>query len=238
MKAPAKLSSQDRRTAIIRAVRRVFAEKGFDGTTTRELADAAGISEGLLFKHFPKKETLFAAMQEACCSEEDLGIFERIKALDSSASTLVLLVHFLVSRIIRGCKIPDSDQAILNRLILRSLADDGEFARILLARVGREWIPKVKKCIDAAIAEGNAMEGPVQPRLSGWLTHHVAAMIMLHLLPSASVVDYGMSEDQLVEQTVWFTLRGMGLKEKAIARYYNPKALALFNDDVKVSTYL
>jgi AcrR family transcriptional regulator len=228
MKAPAKLSSEDRRAAIIKAVRRVFAEKGFDGTTTRELAEAADISEGLLFKHFPKKETLFAAMQEACCSEEDLGTFARIKALEPSASTLVLMVHFLVSRIVGGCKIPDSDQAILNRLILRSLAGDGEFARVLLARIGREWVPKVKKCIVAAIAAGDAIEGFVQPRLSGWLTHHVAAMIMLHLLPAVSVVDYGMPEDQLVEQTVWFALRGMGLKEKAIARYYNPKALALF----------
>jgi AcrR family transcriptional regulator len=228
MKAPAKLSSEDRRAAIIKSVRRVFAEKGFDGTTTRELADAAGISEGLLFKHFPKKEALFTAMQEACCSEEDLGIFARIKALDASASTLVLLVHFLVSRIVGGCKAPDSDQAILNRLMLRSLADDGEFAGVLLARVGSEWIPKVRKCIAAAVAAGDAIEGFVKPQLSGWLTHHVAAMIMLHLLPTASVVDYGMSEEQLVEQTVWFALRGMGLKEKAIARHYNPRALALF----------
>jgi AcrR family transcriptional regulator len=228
MKTLTKLSGEDRRAAIIKAVRRVFAEKGFDGTTTRELADAAGISEGLLFKHFPKKETLFTAMQADCCTEEDLGIFERIKALEPSASTLVLLVHFLVSRIVGGCKRRDSDQAILNRLMLRSLADDGEFAQVLLGRVGREWIPKVKKCILAAIAEGDAVDGFVQPRLSGWLTHHVAAMIMLNLLPSRSVVDYHMSEFQLVEQTVWFALRGMGLKEKAIKRYYNPKALALF----------
>jgi hypothetical protein len=69
----------------------------------------------------------------------------------------------------------------------------------------------------------------VQARVSGWLTHHVAAMIMLHLLPSASVVDYSMSQDQLVQQTVWFGLRGMGLKEKAISQYYNPKAMALFD---------
>ena len=228
MKAPAKLSSEDRRAAIIKAVRRVFAEKGFDGTTTRELADAAGVSEGLLFKHFPNKEALFTAMQEACCTEEDLGIFERIKALEPSASTLVLMVHFLVSRIVGGCKRRDSDQSILNRLMLRSLADDGEFAKVLLARVGREWIPKVEECIAAALAAGDAVDGNVQPRFSGWLTHHVAAMIMLNLLPRASVVDYRMSELQLVEQTVWFALRGMGLKEKAIKRYYNPKAMALF----------
>src|ERR1700733_6852897 len=156
MKAPAKLSSEDRRAAIIRAVRRVFAEKGFDGTTTRELADAAGVSEGLLFKHFPNKEALFTAMQAACCTEEDLGIFERIKALEPSASTLVLLVPFLFSRIVVGSLPRNSEQSILNRLMLRSLADDGEFARVLLARVGREWIGKVDECITAAIAKGDA----------------------------------------------------------------------------------
>jgi hypothetical protein len=51
---------------------------------------------------------------------------------------------------------------------------------------------------------------------------------MLHLLPATPVVDYGMPRDQLVEQAVWFTLRGLGLKEEAIQRYYNPKALVLF----------
>jgi len=224
----AKLSSEDRRAAIVKAVRRVFAEKGFDGTTTRELADAAGVSEALLFKHFPNKEALFTAMQAACCTEEDVGIFERIKALEPSASTLVLLVHFLVSRIVGGSKPRHSDQAIVNRLMLRSLADDGEFAQVLLARVAHEWIPKVEECIAAAIAAGDAVDGFVQPHLSGWLTHHVAAMLMLHRLPTSAVVQYAMPEAQLVEQTVWFSLRGMGLKEKTIARYYNPKALALF----------
>src|ERR1700709_527038 len=101
-RAATKMSCEERRAAIIKAVRRVFAEKGFDGTTTRELADASGISEGLLFKHFPNKAALFTAMQGDCCTEEDLGIFERIKALEPSASTLVLLVHFLTSRIVVG----------------------------------------------------------------------------------------------------------------------------------------
>jgi len=68
MKAAAKLSSEERRSAIIHAVRRVFAEKGFHGTTTRELALAAGVSEALLFKHFPNKEALFSAMLMACCT--------------------------------------------------------------------------------------------------------------------------------------------------------------------------
>jgi hypothetical protein len=36
------------------------------------------------------------------------------------------------------------------------------------------------------------------------------------------------SHEKLVEQAAWFALRGMGLKEEAIKRFYNPKSLALF----------
>jgi AcrR family transcriptional regulator len=230
MKATPKLSSEERRAAIIKAVRRLFAEKGFDGTTTRELADAAGVSEALLFKHFPNKEALFSAMQMACCNEQDHGRFERLKALEPSASTLVLMVHFLVSRIVGGCAGREDERAIQNRLMLRSLAEDGDFARILLRRLASNWIPKVEECLRAAVAAGEAVAGPVLPGLGGWFTHHLAATIMLHSLPANPVVDYGLPRDKLVEQAVWFALRGMGLREEAIKRHYNPKAMALFAD--------
>ena len=39
------------------------------------------------------------------------------------------------------------------------------------------------------------------------------ALIMTNLMPAQPVIDYGLSREQLVEQTVWFILRGMGLKE-------------------------
>src|SRR4051812_12565940 len=143
MKAPAKLTSEERRAAIVHAVRRVFAEKGFHGTTTRELAEAAGVSEALLFKHFPTKEALYSAMQLSCCTEQDVGRYERIGALEPSAATLVLLVHFLVSRIVE-CGSARDELAIQQRLMLRSLAEDGEFARLLLRKLATDWIPRVE----------------------------------------------------------------------------------------------
>src|SRR5437588_2066460 len=100
MKAPAKLSSEERRAAIVKAVRRLFAEKGFHGTTTRELAEAAGVSEALLFKHFPNKEALYGAMMLACSQDQRMA--ERMLSLEPSASTLVLMVHGLVSRLLGG----------------------------------------------------------------------------------------------------------------------------------------
>src|SRR5258708_19206403 len=139
MKAVAKLSSEARRSAIIKAVRRVFAEKGFHGTTTRELALAAGVSEALLFKHFPNKEALFTAMLMACCTEQEIGRFERLKELEPGSATLVLMVHTLGSFFL--CLTEDEELAIQDRLMLRSLAEDGEFARHGYGRVAEDWIP-------------------------------------------------------------------------------------------------
>ena len=53
MKAKVRISREERRKLILLRVRELFAHNGFHGVTTRELAEAAGISEGLLFKMFP-----------------------------------------------------------------------------------------------------------------------------------------------------------------------------------------
>jgi AcrR family transcriptional regulator len=228
MKATAKLSSEERRAAILKAVGRVFAEKGFHGTTTRELAKAAGVSEALLFKHFPNKEALFSAMKTACCDAEDTLRFERLSAQEPCASTLVQMVHLVASVIVRRCASRgDDERVIINRLILRSLAEDGEFARVLHRRMATEWVPKIEGCLRVAVAAGEAVEGPVRPGLGGWFSHHLAAMVGSYLLPAAAVVDYGVSAEQLVVQVAWFALRGLGLKEEAIRRYYTPEARAL-----------
>src|SRR5258708_20003763 len=99
MKITAKLSGEERRAAILKAVRQVFAEKGFDGTTTRELADAAGVSEALLFKHFPNKEALFSAMKLSCCNQQDHDRIKRLHALDPPPPPLILILHSLFSLI-------------------------------------------------------------------------------------------------------------------------------------------
>ncbi len=230
MRAASKLSGEERRAAIIQAVRRVFSEKGFHATTTRELADAAGVSEALLFKHFPTKEALFTSMQAACCNEHDQGRFDRLRSLVPSASTLVLLVHFLVSRMVGGRRSPDEEQVIQQRLMLRSLAEDGEFARLFMRRIADHWIPTIEQSLRAAIVSGEVSGDAVQPALCGWFVNHLAAMIMFNQLPEPPVVDYGASRSTLVQESVKFMLRGMGLTESSIRLHYNPEALALFEE--------
>lgn len=232
MNAVAKLSSEERRSAIIKAVRRVFAEKGFHGTTTRELARAAGVSEALLFKHFPNKEALFTAMLLACCTEQDIDRFERLKELEPSAGTLVLLVHNLVSFFLGRTGAENEELAIQDRLMLRSLAEDGEFARHVYGRLTTRWLPSVVASMKAAAAAGDAEPGPAQPDLVGWLVHSLPLMIHFLLLPANPIVNFHVQRNALVEQAVWFLLRGMGLKDSTIRRHYSKKALSILCETV------
>ncbi|HTU90218.1 MAG TPA: helix-turn-helix domain-containing protein [Gemmataceae bacterium] len=226
MKATSRLSSEERKAAIVKAVRKVFADKGFHGTTTRELAKAAGVSEALLFKHFPNKEALYSAMQMSCCYAQDPA-FERLQNLEPSTSTLVAIVHFLFSRKLGSQSTYDDDEAIQMRLMFRSLMEDGEFAHLQLRQVASRWQPRVEECLNAAIAAGDAVGRGVLPSLGAWFTHHLAVALMHYLRPARPVVEYNVPRPKLVEQAVWFTLRGLGLKEEAIKRSYNAKTLAL-----------
>lgn len=68
-----KLTAQARKEEIVQAAILLFSEKGFRGTTTKGLAKKAGVSEALLFRHFPDKKSLYqeilATKMEERCSE-------------------------------------------------------------------------------------------------------------------------------------------------------------------------
>jgi AcrR family transcriptional regulator len=226
MKRSSRLTSEERRQAIVDAVKGVFAEKGFDGTTTRELANAAGVSEALLYKHFPSKESLYAAMLDACAKGATFAEFKRILALEPSGSTLVMMVHFIISRFVQG-RTADRDKAVLDRLAVRSLLEDAQFVRLAHKKFTDAWIVKFEQCLKAAAIAGELHESSVRRDLRAWLVHHIAFALMLHLHPKVPAVDYKLSREALVEQAVWFALLGAGLKVDAIKRYYDPKALSL-----------
>jgi len=78
--APARrtrLTSGGRRSQILEAAMRVFAERGFHGVRTRELAEAAGVSEALVFRHFPTKESIVRAILD------EVGFAERIQEMEA-----------------------------------------------------------------------------------------------------------------------------------------------------------
>jgi AcrR family transcriptional regulator len=57
-----RVAAEARRAQLIEVALRLFAEQGYDGTATRDIAEAAGVAEGLLFRHFPTKRALLRAV--------------------------------------------------------------------------------------------------------------------------------------------------------------------------------
>ncbi|MEG4813703.1 helix-turn-helix domain-containing protein [Microcoleus sp. K5-D4] len=51
-------SETETKKRILQAAQRLFARSGYDGTTTRDLAVAAGVAEGTLFRHFDNKKAI------------------------------------------------------------------------------------------------------------------------------------------------------------------------------------
>ena len=226
MKKKSRLSGEERRESILRAVGAVFAENGFRGTTTRALADSAGVSEALLFKHFPSKEALYAAVQASFTGEHGPDRFGQMTAAEPSTATLVRIIHaFYTTLLPRQGLDSSSGQAILARLMFRSVMEDGEFARLFLRRVTTRVVAKIEECILEAARAGDLVEGGrlVPPGLAAWFTHHVIVMLMLNHLHEPPIVDYGATPSAAVEQAVQFALRGIGLKEDAILRHYRPE---------------
>jgi AcrR family transcriptional regulator len=64
----ARMAGGERRLQILRLAVRLFSQRGFRGTTTKEIALAAGVSEAMVFRHFATKEELYSAIldHKAC----------------------------------------------------------------------------------------------------------------------------------------------------------------------------
>ncbi|UKP00435.1 TetR/AcrR family transcriptional regulator [Nostoc sp. UHCC 0870] len=58
-------SEAQTRSRILQAALKLFAAQGFDGTTTRDLAQAAGVAEGTLFRHFSNKKAILVEVATA-----------------------------------------------------------------------------------------------------------------------------------------------------------------------------
>jgi AcrR family transcriptional regulator len=226
MRTSRKLSGDQRKASIVQAVRHLFANKGFKGTTTRAMAAAAGVSEALLYRHFPTKQALFAAIRESFLCERNLAWLDHLARQRPSTAVLVQLIHSMVVAVVNDAA-DSGEGSIPLRLIIRSLAEDGEFARLMFQHMASVWSSLVQECLVAAVAAGDAADGPVPRDLGSWFSFHLAAMVAVQFLPPGPAVAYGPLGPGLVEKVTWFALRGLGVRDEAIRSQWPQQPPAL-----------
>jgi len=112
----------------------------------------------------------------------------------------------------------DEQESQRLRLMTTSHLDDGEFARLLYAKVGDLIGPVFTASLESAVAAGDASRIGSQPLNLFWFAHHTVLMSALARLPVVPCLTYGDAAD-LERQLCQFILRGIGLNEAAIASH-------------------
>jgi len=165
----ARLTGEERRRMIVEAALALFSQKGFRGTTTKEIAEAAGCSEATIFKHFATKDELYSAILEAksrieetlakaaqaAARKDDAGVFRAV-GLESLTRT-------------------EQDPSLM-RLLLFSALEGHELSHLFFESKVRRLHEFLSGYIDKRIADGAFQ--PVDPLLAargfvGMVAHYL-----------------------------------------------------------------
>jgi AcrR family transcriptional regulator len=167
-----RLSLSERRRQLIDAARRVFAEHGFRGATTRQIAAEAGVTEALIFQHFPDKDALYAAILDEEASEPHtdrwLAELEQFGADGDDAAVIRTLYLGIITR-------HDKDPDLL-RLMMFSALEGHPLARHVQSRSERLY-----RFLERFINEGQN-RGRFRAGEPGVLARATLALPVYHVL--------------------------------------------------------
>ncbi len=162
-----RVTSQERQASLITAAASLFAAKGFNGTTTKEIAKAAGVSEALVFKYFPTKRALYAAILA-----EKVTVSELLDAVEEAAKKRD---DHRVFTLIAGYRIRPGVDPTLLRLLLFSALEGHELSDMFFGKHHKIFYEHVAAYVRTRIDEGAFRN--VDPLLAarafiGMVVHH------------------------------------------------------------------
>jgi AcrR family transcriptional regulator len=166
-----RMSAGGRREQILQGAMRLFAQKGFRGTTTREIAQRLNISEALMFKYFPSKEALYRAIIQKRTDGSEEMFFPR-EAIQSKDDRQVFqsIAYYLIQK-------NTKDPAFL-RLILYSALERHDLSRIFFKKYVMERTKLLAGYIRQRIKDKAFRKVPpvlVARAFMGMIMHYVQA---------------------------------------------------------------
>ena len=123
-----RLAADDRREAILRSARKAFARNGFRGASTAAIAAGAGCSEPLLYKLYPSKQVLFAAVLRDASAEMSRLVIGILDSGVDPVDALARVAH-------RACTDELVIEIVRLRMLALTLADEPEIRSALVESV-------------------------------------------------------------------------------------------------------
>jgi TetR/AcrR family transcriptional regulator len=171
---------RDARGAVLHAATRLFAERGFDGTTIQAIADALGVTKTAVLHHYPSKEELRAAVL-ASVLEHWQRLLPGLLVKATASEDRFDAVFDVLQRFFAA-------DPHLARLVTRWALDHPDEASGLLRSTVRPWLEAVGVYVEQGRAAG-LVHADVDPTVYAGLIMLlvIAASSMSHLVPA--VVD-------------------------------------------------
>lgn len=191
---------EERRRRIIESAATLFSRRGFRGTTTREVAQAVGVSEATVFKHFATKEDLYTAIIEAKAqTRQVLDVVSPLAEARDDAALLRALAREMILR-------TQADPTLM-RLLFFSALEEHALADLFFQRRVQALDDFLGRYIADRVAAGAFRA--VDPTLAAW---NFIGMVIQHLLLQELFRQKApphVTVEQAIEEMVTTFLRGV-----------------------------
>jgi TetR/AcrR family transcriptional regulator len=200
-----RLAATDRRRQLIEAAMDLFARKGFAGTTTREIALAAGVSEAIIFRHFRTKRELYTAIIEhnihsAGTQQILAGLEACMKRRDDEG-----LFRTIAREVILGHR----KDARFERLMLHAGLEGHELATIYQREFGLPMFASLRAYLDR-----RQRSGALRHMDSGAMIVAIAGMASYFALNTGERDSLDLKDDQAVEAFTSIMINGVRKKSR------------------------
>jgi AcrR family transcriptional regulator len=145
-----RMTADERRERLLSAALELFSRQGFAGTTTKQIAHYAGVTEAIVFRHFPNKEELYwAVIEQQCALRDGRARTEALLANTAGLSDAELFAAFGEDILLRNSSRPH-----LPRLLLFSALEDHKLSHRFFRTYISEYYEVVAERIRERIRAG------------------------------------------------------------------------------------
>jgi AcrR family transcriptional regulator len=163
------LMTTEKQRLILQCAMQLFAAQGYAGTSTSSIAKAAGVSEGLIFRHFGAKEGLLRAIMEE-------GMTQIALSMSAYSQRTPLQEGSLIAQHVRSAFVLLRENETFWRL-----AQQLRFQQSV-QQSGREAIEQVNRLVMETLSEHFRGQGAVDPEAEAELLFAIIDGVTIHYL--------------------------------------------------------
>jgi len=144
-----RLTSSDRRKQILEVATELFGRHGFDGVTTRQIADGAGITEAMVFRHFATKDDLYWEVLSAKSAPDEVKkrLEERLHTDVEPQEIFTAIARYVLNR--------NMQDPAKSRLLLFSALENHRLSQRFFKTYMSEWYELLAGYIRRQMEDGN-----------------------------------------------------------------------------------